>query len=555
MFIAHGAWLRKYAPWILAGVLVLLLPGFVLLFTPAGGVADRQKNLPTIGGKPVNPAEFQQAKNAIIAQHVISTGRQAPRTIDFNEQLTRDAVVRMLLLRKAGELGIRVSDEELVRQIRSQPFLLNENKQFDPELYRQVLIVLNNYGVTESQFEQIIREQIILMRLRNLVTRAVRVTPTELQLAYAPFHEKTFVDYVEFDVADHQQPLEVTEQDARAFFEQNQELFRAPAQTKVRYVHFKTSEARDAVTLSDGEIAEYYERNKSKYIDEQKQPRPLDSVRDEIQKELRALRAERLIGDRATEFTVRLVPEPGAARPDFAKVAEEFAVTVHETGFFSLRDAVAGIEAGPQFHQTAFTLGPDAPFSDPVRGEDGYYVLEYLDSKPSTIPQFEEVRQQVIERLKHRRAVEATVKRGRQTLSRLKEAMAAGKSFPDACAELGLKVNSPPAFTLAEDTPALPAASNVKELALGMATNTVSEFVPTPTGGLFFHLKRREPFDPEQFAQSRADFEQQILQRNRQALFQDWISSILRKENVDFGLRPRPQPLPEPPEQAETQAG
>ena len=69
----------------------------------------------------------------------------------------------------------------------------------------------------------------------------------------------------------------------------------------------------------------------------------------------------------------------------------------------------------PQFNQAAFSLSSEIPFSDPVRGEDGYYVLEYMASKPSEIPSFEEAKQQVIDRLKQQRAYEAVVKQGRDT--------------------------------------------------------------------------------------------------------------------------------------------
>ena len=59
MFIAHGEKVRKHARWILAGVLVILVPGFVALFTTTGGRERREEDLPTLRGKPVNPAEFE----------------------------------------------------------------------------------------------------------------------------------------------------------------------------------------------------------------------------------------------------------------------------------------------------------------------------------------------------------------------------------------------------------------------------------------------------------------------------------------------------------------
>ena len=557
MFISHGERIRKYSPWILAGVLVLLLPGFVLLFSPSGSVKRERSELPTIGGKPVNQAEFQGEKTLLIAQVVMNTGRQPPRTAEVEDQLNIDAVHRLLLMRKAKELGIRATDEDVLRQIRGQRAFLNEQGQFDPGRYQRFAVYLNNLGVSEPLLEEIMREQVVLGRLRALVAGGAKVTPTELKLNYTPLHEQTTIDYVEFSIADYKAPIEIKDDEARAYYEQNKETLRKPAQVKVRYVYFTLDDARKSITLADDEIAEYYERNQNKYLDAQKKPRPLAEVKNEVKHDLLDLRAERLAGDRATGFSVKLVQEPGGPRPDFAKIATGFAVTPHETEFFSAGEAVPGVDADRQFNQAALALGPEVPFGDPVRGADGYYVPEYLASQPSRIPAFEEVKQPVIDRLKQRVAYEAIVKRGREDATKIQQAVAAGKSFSAACTGLGLKVKSAPPFTAVEEAKELPAARTVQEVALGMATNSVSEFIPTAKGGLFFHLKGRTPPKPEDFEKDKPALEAQILERDREVLFTDWINSLIVRERVDYKRKASPatrEPLPEQTEPAEEPA-
>ena len=92
-----------------------------------------------------------------------------------------------------------------------------------------------------------------------------------------------------------------------------------------------------------------------------------------------------------------------------------------------------------------------------------------------------------------------------------------------------------------------------------MATNTVSEFVPTDDGGLFFYLKQRMPPDPAEFEKNKVEITNQILQRNRQATFQSWVNDLIHQEQVSLGRfqTPAPQPEPEevpPPETAPTPA-
>jgi hypothetical protein len=316
-------------------------------------------------------------------------------------------------------------------------------------------------------------------------------------------------------------------------------------------VYFTVSDARKSVTLGDDEVAEYYERNKEKYLDAGKKPKPLADVKDDVKKDLLDLRAERLAGDRATGFSVKLVHEPGATLPDFAKIAAESGLTPKETDYFGLTNSVSGVTASPQFNQAAFSLGPDLPFSDPVRGEDGYYVLEYVASKPSEIPAFEQVKAQVVDRIRRLRAYEATVKQGRELDIKVKNAVVAGKSFTGACASFGIKARRFGPFTYAEETTNFPYASRVKEVVLGMATNSVSDFVPTTTGGLFFHLKERTPPKPEEFEKAKGQLEARLLEQDREALFLDWENSLMRGEQVEYKRKAHPVPQDQPAEEPE----
>jgi len=205
MFISTHDLVRKHGPLIL-GVILAVSVGMGLLFTPAGslvGKGQQQRGgLPTIKGKPVNFAEFQSIRNSILAGIAMSKGRQPVRGVAFEDNLNIEAVQHLLLLRKARELGIRVTDDEVVQQIRALPIMLNELKQFDPNNYQRYMIFLNNLDISETLFEEVIREELVLGRLRSLIGSAAEITPAELQLSYNMLQEQTKIDYVELNAAD-----------------------------------------------------------------------------------------------------------------------------------------------------------------------------------------------------------------------------------------------------------------------------------------------------------------------------------------------------------------
>ena len=539
MFIAHGEKLRKHARWIMAGVLLLLIPGFVALFTTTGRSDRRGGDLPTIHGQPVNAGEFEQMQNLIQVQRVVLQNREFRRDRDSQDQLKREAMLQMLLDRQAAAMGLHVTDAELVQQIQHLPPLLNEVGQFEAFRYQQLLRNLSQRGVNEAAFEQVLRTQLLHAKLQQLVVAAAHVTPTEVQQAYMPVHEKVTIDLVRFDMANYQGALTVSNEEVRAFYEQNKESFRTPAQVKVRYATFPLADAEKSITLSDEEINDFYERNRFKYTDTNNAAKPLASVLPELKAELLKLRAERVAGDRATALTVKL-GRPDTGKPDFAKLCADINVAVRETGYLNALDPVPGLDISREFLQKAFSLTLDAPYSDPIAGSNALYVLEFVDGKPSAIPTFEVVQEPVTTQVRQLRRYIATLEQAHATGEQLKKLVAGGKTFADACAELKLKIETPAAFTLADDKLDLPAAGYIQQAALALPVGGISELLKTSTGGVMFHLRDRQAADLAEFEKNKDRYAQQILQRNRQALFNDWLQTLIRNEQVDFKIKPRP---------------
>jgi peptidyl-prolyl cis-trans isomerase D len=552
MFIAHGEKFRKNARWIMAAVLLLLIPGFIALFTTTTGTTRREAELPKIKGKPLNAADFDRARNTVLAQLLMS-GQRIQHTPQLENEIDQLAVQNTVLLRKARELGIHVTDDQVIAAIQSQPFFLTQHGQFEGERYRQYLIYLNNNGISESRFEEIMRQQLVIDHLRDLIGSAAKVTPDEAKLSFEPLHERVSIDYVSFDVADQREHIDVTDAEARDFYEKNKNAFRTPAQMKVRYVLLPFDTVIPTIKVTDTELADYYERTKSRHADTNNVPKPLEVIKDQVHDELLSARADRATADRATEFTIKLVREPGEAAPDFAKLASEAGLQAHETDFFAPTNTVAGVKAVMAFNNAAFTLTPDNRFSDPVPGEDGYYVLEYVAKKPSEIPSFESVKEDIVRRITAMRSLDATVRRGQDALTKVREQIKAGKTFEEVCAQLKLKLQSPPPFAVADQKPELPpaAAQRIQETVLGLPTNAVSEFVQTSAGGLFFHVKSRQPPEPKEVEKELKRVSDEISQRNRQAIFQDWVVALMREQNVQIPRRPTPAPVSETPEPSE----
>lgn len=535
MFIVHAAWLRRHVRWILGALLIVLIPGFIMLFTHTDTVDRRGRQLPKLRGKPIPLGEFEQARQAVLAEHLINTGGQIPRTRDFNEQLLEEAVLRVVLLRKANEFGLRVSDDEVVQYLRSLPVFRNEQGVFDPQRYQQFLIQLNQNRISEAQFEQVIRQQILVRRLQELVATAAKATPLEVQLSQQPLLEKVTIAYVTFDAPPPSSMPLPSEEEIAAYYEQNKRRFVAPEKRRVRYVKIPIDPTGQ--TISDEDVQRFYERNRQRWTNE------LTEVQQEIRDTLARSRAQRAAGDRATELAMQLVFKPDEPRPDLAAVAARFQLSVRETDWFTATDALPQITNSTDFVAAAFALTPSVPFSDPVAADDGYYVIELLERRPSEVMPLEEARETVIMQLRAQSARESAVAAGKEAVEKIREQVRAGTSFLDACAALGLTPVTAEPFTLMQARTDIPGDQAVREASLRLPEGGVSDFIPTANGGLFFAVLKREPPTSEELEQQRPRMFATVLQQNRELIWQTWLSQLWNEQQVDLGPRPPPVPV------------
>ena len=549
MFIAHGEKVRKHSKWILGVVLVLLIPGFIALFTKTGGEDRRAANLPKLNGKELAAGEYLGSVQAVRDLYVVNTGRRPPASAEAEDSIKQEAVIRLLLLREAKKMGLRAAPEAVLDFVRRLPVFRAEGGQFDADRYARYLIYLNNQGISETRFEDLMRDQFLIVQVENAIADGAKVTPQELELSYAPFHEKLWIEMVSFTTTNVTNPPAVSDADAQQEFERSRETYRRPAQVKVRYAHFAFDLAAAAAKVTDPEVLEYYERNRPRFTN------ALESAKLEIRQDLALIAAQRVAGEQAEAFSIKLVPEKDAPAPDFAKLAGEVGAKVGETGYFAQGDDLESPKAGRGFVQAAFALSyrPEPPYSDPIQGADGFYVLQYVDGKPSRLPEFAEVKAAVVAALVEQRTRDQVGQQARAALDKVRALVKGGKNFAAACAELKLAVESHGPFTYSGRKLEVPGAVRIAQASISMPTNAVSDYLATENGGLFFSLKDRQPYDRAEFEVNKSVLLQELWLRNRQAMFHGWLENLWRENQVDLGrlqsqrnVVPPPEAEPEP---------
>lgn len=520
----------------MAGVLVLLLPSFVIFFAPRGGPSSGQSlTIPTIRGKEAPVSEYMRAYNAAMTAVKFQYGNRQEALNMFRPQIQQQAAQWMLLWREAEKLGIDVSLAEIRKQVEAMPEFRNEAGQYD---YYRYTGFLGGRDIKEEDYGNFLRGQTAIDRLYEMITQGIVLTPAQIRQDYDASYEKYRVELVQFKAEDFKSKVTVPDADAQKHFEENKDKFKMDAQAKVRYALFGFDALQKQVTVSDDDVKKYFEQNASAYTKEDGSPKSFDEVKSQIHDILAKRKARELAGNNATQFTVDLKPDTGEA-PKFADLAAKFGAVVRETPYFGPTNTVEGVQAGSTFNRAGLALNPNYPHSQEIEGTDGFYVLEFVDGKPSRPSTFEEAKAQIVDTLTAQKSLNEARKIASETNQKFKDGLAAGKTFAQTAETLGLKVVKPELFSMMEGGADIANASLIRDVARRTPPGSVSDTIYTSDGAVVFHLIERISPTDEQFQKDKETITSRLQTAARQDAWRRWVNKLISDAQVRFGNEPQ----------------
>lgn len=105
----------------------------------------------------------------------------------LRREMLNDMMIEEMLALKADELGIKVTDDELSRDIRSTP-AFQRGGQFDQDTYfRQVRAIFRE---TPQEYERSRRKSIKSARVKQLIYRTAKVPGEQVEVVYAEAKKK-----------------------------------------------------------------------------------------------------------------------------------------------------------------------------------------------------------------------------------------------------------------------------------------------------------------------------------------------------------------------------
>lgn len=538
------------------GFTFLIVISFAFMgVTGAGDARDRQA-AGTLFGESISADEFRSVYTHTYMSLVLGAGRPIPIDEELDTALTRMAWKRLVSLKKADSMGLRISDREIVAAIHSFPFFQQDGR-FSAELYRNFAEnYLASMGFRPGQFEEHIGQELVLQKLQRMVSAAVLVPPAEVEQRIRVFGDEFTVEYLWVDDNALDETVEVTESDVRDYFERRADQFIVPPKARVDFVRFPIEGYMDQVEVTEEQARDYYDLNSSEFeiqveapdTPEDEEPflvteiQPFDEVKEDIVKTLQRQGAARYAANEAMDFVVSLVPDRHGQSISFDEAAEKFNVSVEQADPFQRGDVPAGVDAGPTFSEAAFSLqeDPEYYFSDAVEGEKYLYVIGLQEMIKARIPEFDEVEEQVSAAAQEEAERAAVEELARSVKERAEENLRADVPFKETGELFGLEVSEPVQFTASRGVEDVPYEEQLVRTVLFYNEGEVTEPVAVNNRYLVVFVAERTAADPAEFADFRPHISASIRQERASLLFEEWQKQLLQE--AEFTTRRDEEP-------------
>jgi peptidyl-prolyl cis-trans isomerase D len=197
-----------------------------------------------------------------------------------------------------------------------------------------------------------------------------------------------------------------------------------PEQLSLQYLLLSTEEANKKVTITEEELKQFYEENKSAFSSvkdaKAKTPDTFATSKPAVEKALRAQKAEQWVATQSDKLANLTY-----TRPDTLKAASDaLSLPIQTTAFFTQRGEKQGLLSNPKVLAAAFSdnVLKQRNNSDVIQLDDRtVMVLRIAEYKPATPQPLAEVRQKIEKFLKQQAAQKAAATLGQQIQEQLKK--------------------------------------------------------------------------------------------------------------------------------------
>jgi peptidyl-prolyl cis-trans isomerase D len=390
--------MRRHRNW-LKWSLGLVCLAFVIFYIPdflrsSGADAASGDTVATVEGHDITAGEFRRTYQAQLQAYRSAYGgnmsEQLLKQLGIEQQILQQMVDERAALAESDRLGITASDEEVRRRIFAMP-AFQENGAFIGDQRYQQLLRMQRPPMAASEFEDSVRRQLTIDKLRASLTDWLSITDKELESEYRRRNDKVKLAVVSFTADSLRSQAKASDADISTYFDAHKADFKIPEKRKIRYLLIDIDALKAKVIVPSADVERTYNNNVEQY-----------TTPEQVRASHILLKTEGK-DDAAVKAKAEDVLKQAKAGADFAELAKKYSEDTDSAKNGGDLDYFARGRMVPEFDQAVFAMQP-GQISDLVKTQYGYHIIKLVDKKAATTRTLADVRQQVVDQLSFERA-------------------------------------------------------------------------------------------------------------------------------------------------------
>jgi len=507
-------------------MVVTLVPGG-MLGDFVGGRSVSADSVAKVDGQDVTIQEVDQvARNMMQQRHIPAQFKSfiMPQAVD-------SVVLRRVFLHEGERLGLRATDDDLRYEMQHSAMaqaLYPDGVFIGADKYRD--LVASQFNLSVPQFEQEVRDDITMRKLRAVIGAGVYVSDSEVRAAFDRQKTRVKFDYAVLTVADLEKSATTEDSELRAYYEKNQQRFAntLPEQRKVKYIVIDPARLPNPAKPLGDELKSYYQQHADQFrVPESVKVRhiliklPLPGPDGKVDaKQAGAAKAK-------ADDVLNQLHKGG----DFAELAKKYSddtATAKEGGVVG--QLVQGSGSAPEIEKVAFGLNK-GQISDVIPTSYGFEIIRVDDKISAHARSLEEVRAEI-------EPMVAAAKN--QTiagqLAHTVENQAASGGLDKAAAANGLQVQQSGYIGRSDSLPGIGTSPQFGDAVFGMKANAAPASVPLAQGFAVAQVTEVKPPSTPTFEQVKDGIVSELKHQKAQALLAQKLQELSDKARASHNL-------------------
>ena len=263
--------MRKASSNWLGRIVMAVVLGTIAVSFAIWGIGDifrgfGRSTVAKVGSTEITAEQFRQIYNDRVQQLSRQLGRpitpDQARLLRLDQQLAGQLVAEAALDQRARQLRLNVSDAEVARQVTNDPTFKGANGQFDRVRFDQII---RGAGFTEARFAAEQKRLTMRRELADTVSAELSPPKTMADAQNRYDNEQRAIDYVVLD-KDKVGEIPAPAPEAIAkYFDEHKSEFRAPEYRSLVMMSVAPADLAKPEDVSDADAKQFYDANPTRF--------------------------------------------------------------------------------------------------------------------------------------------------------------------------------------------------------------------------------------------------------------------------------------------------